>query len=210
MSWYIETGISVAADTEKRESTFWARLQGEWNKISTLNNLVDSHPWLPEYEKYYDPFNEYKFNIDNPMKDTSDALEEGKRRLAAGDLPSAVLCFEAAVERATDNAEAWLMLGKTQAENEQDPLAICALKNCLRIEPTNETALMTLAISYTNESYQNQACLTLKEWLSKHQKYKHLVETPPSPQQQQQPPQDANQRAAKSSVSTILFKSVEY
>lgn len=184
-------------DPDKYESIFWARLQGEWNKISSLNNLVDAHPWLPEYEKIYDPFNEYKFNTENPMRNMNNALEEGKRRLEAGDLPSAVLCFEAAVQEDPKNAEAWLILGKTQAENEQDPMAICALKNCLQIDPTNLVALMTLAISYTNESYQNQACITLKEWLSKHEKYKHLVDN-----------SNDSRRRSKSDVSTILFKFV--
>lgn len=53
------------------------------------------------------------------MADHPDALEEGKKRVAAGDIPSAVLCFEAAAKSSPDNALVWQLLGTTQAENEQ-------------------------------------------------------------------------------------------
>lgn len=180
------------------ESSLWSKLQEEWSKAASSDNISTTHPWISEYETFYDPFKEYKFNEENPMKDLSDAFEEGKKRLEKGDLAGAVLCFEAAVQQDEANAEAWLMLGKTQAENEQDPLAISALKQCLALDPSNNQALMALAVSYTNESYQSQACLTLKEWLTKNDNYKHLV---PSSSIKSQP---ANE------VSSILFRFVSF
>lgn len=53
------------------------------------------------------------------MADKVNALEEGKRKVHEGDLSSAVLCFEAAVQQNPDSIEGWLLLGRTQAENEQ-------------------------------------------------------------------------------------------
>ena len=50
----------------------------------------------------------------------------------------------------------------TLAENEQDPGAITAYKRCLALEPSNLVAIMGLAVSYTNESYQLQACQALE------------------------------------------------
>ncbi|KAI4497026.1 hypothetical protein M0802_007772 [Mischocyttarus mexicanus] len=186
-----------SADADNYESTFWTRLQNEWDKISSSDDISTVHPWISEYEAYYDPFKDYVFHDENPMKNLSDAFEEGIKRLNAGDLPSAVLCFEAAVQQNENNSEAWLFLGKTQAENEQDPLAISALKRCLKLDPLNGKALMALAVSYTNESYQKQACLTLKEWLLKNEKYKHLSIS-----------KNTVEHNLRSSVSTILFDDV--
>ena len=58
---------------------------------------MQDHPWLSDFtdEKH----EEYRFKEDNPLKEHPDALEEGKRRLAQGDIPSAVLLFEAAVQQ---------------------------------------------------------------------------------------------------------------
>ncbi|KZC15170.1 Peroxisomal targeting signal 1 receptor [Dufourea novaeangliae] len=163
----------TSSETDNHDSAF-LRLQNEWEKVSSSEELSSKHPWLSEYDTYYDPFKDYEFHEENPMKNIPNPLEEGKKRLEAGDLPSAILCFEAAVQQNENDSEAWLLLGKTQAENEQDPFAISALKRCLTLDPMNGAALMALAVSYTNESYQNQACLTLKEWLLKNEKYKHL------------------------------------
>lgn len=141
-----------------------------WEGINKLN----AEEWSGSGLDYNPTFKEYEFLKTNPMKDLPNALEEGKRRLQAEDLPSAVLCFEAAAQQDENNVEAWLLLGKTQAENEQDSLAISALNRCLSLDPSNCVALMTLAASYVNESFHKQACLTLKEWLLKNEKYTHL------------------------------------
>lgn len=81
------------------------------------------------------------------------------------DIPAAALLFEAAVQKHTDNPEAWYLLGTTQALNEQDPQAISALSKCIDLEPGNLKALMALGASLTNESYYYQACRILKVFL---------------------------------------------
>ena len=59
---------------------------------------VQDHPWLSDFSDERQE-EEYKFKEDNPLKEHPDALEEGKRKLAEGDIPAAVLLFEAAVQQ---------------------------------------------------------------------------------------------------------------
>lgn len=109
------------------------------------------------------------------MLNVENAFEKGKAFLAQGDVPSAVLCFESAVRQDMENAEIWELLGTSQAENEKDPNAIAALKKSLELRPNNRNVLMALAISYTNESLQNQALHMLIDWLRCNEKYQHIV-----------------------------------
>lgn len=156
---------------------FWEKLQDEWRRISEEQE-AEGHPWLSDFTEIYDPYKEYKFDEENPMIDVENALEKGKAFLVQGDIPSAVLCFEAAVKQNPKSVEIWELLGTTQAENENDPNAIPALKQALELNPNNMNVLMSLAVCYTNESYQNQALKMLTNWLATHPKYSHIV--PPS------------------------------
>lgn len=109
------------------------------------------------------------------MLGVENAFAKGKAFLERGDIPSAVLCFEAAVHQDENNAEIWELLGTSQAENEKDPNAIAALKKSLALNPNNRNVMMALAISYTNESLQNQALRMLIDWLRTNERYKNLV-----------------------------------
>ena len=64
----------------------------------TTSLFVQDHPWLSDFSDN-ERQEEYKFKEDNPLKEHPDALEEGKRKLADGDIPAAVLLFEAAVQQ---------------------------------------------------------------------------------------------------------------
>lgn len=178
---------------------FWQRLQDEWAKISEESD----HPWLSEFDESYDPYKEYKFAEENPMKDIDNALEKGKEYLAKGDIPSAVLCFEVAVSKDSENADAWEYLGISQAENEMDPQGIAALKRSLDLKPGNSKVLMALAVCYTNESLQSQAVKMLTTWLENNPKYKHLV--PPQPET----PVDAAAAAASSLIRGNRLQEVQ-
>ena len=115
--------------------------------------------------------------------------------LFSGDLPSAVLLFEAAVQQDPGNAEAWALLGTSQAKNEKDPSAIAALKQSLTLNPGNQEVIMSLAASFTNESYQAHACHALQgqccfldetksvnvsasDWINHHPEYSKLMKNP--------------------------------
>lgn len=157
------------------ESNFWNNIQDQLNQAQNLGSdeELSSDAWLSEYIENTNA--DYQFSEENPMIDINEPLERGKQFLDKGDFPSAVLCFEAAVQKEPENSEAWFYLGRTQAENEQDPNAIPALKKCLQLDPSNASALMALAVSYTNENYYNQALETLLIWLKNNEKYSDLV-----------------------------------
>lgn len=173
--WSEEHQQAQSSKDDEFNSEFWNKLQEEFKKVSETE-IDPAQPWIDEFNSYYNTnTKEYEFSDENPMMEIPKPLERGKEFLDQGDFPSAVLCFEAAVKQEPENVEAWLLLGTTQAENEQDPSAISALNKCLQLEPTNLKALMALAVSYTNESYYNQACQMLLNWLKYNSKYQELI-----------------------------------
>lgn len=58
---------------------------------------AETHPWLSEFE-HGETVCDYQFQEENPLKDSNDPLTEGLRKRSEGDLPTAVLLFEAEVQ----------------------------------------------------------------------------------------------------------------
>jgi len=110
---------------------------------------------------------EYLFEAENIFKDQGNPFEQGLRIISeGGNLSLAALAFEAAVQKNPDHVEAWVHLGSAQAQNEKEEAAIRALEQAMKLDPNNLTALMGLAVSYTNEGYDSTAYRTLERWLS--------------------------------------------
>jgi peroxin-5 len=110
---------------------------------------------------------EYMFEEENLFKDVLNPFDEGVRIMdEGGNLSLAALAFEAAVQKDPQHVEAWCLLGSAQAQNEKETPAIRALEQALKIDPNNLSALMGLAVSYTNEGYDSTAYRTLERWLS--------------------------------------------
>lgn len=155
---------------QKDDLAFWQMLADDWNQAAKEDE--SAYNWLGDYETVTDPFKDgYFFKDDNPLKEVPNAFQEGLKKLEEGDIPSAVLLFEAACQQEPENQMAWQYLGTTQAKNEHDPAAIRALKRALELDPKNLTTLMALAVSYTNESYQKLACDCLAQWIRNNEAY---------------------------------------
>ncbi|CZS89107.1 probable peroxisomal targeting signal receptor [Rhynchosporium graminicola] len=138
-----------------------------------LGHMGDFDQWdgfdnLNTHQPFRDPqLGDYMFEEDNIFKEVGNPFEEGVRIMQeGGNLSLAALAFEAAVQKDTQHIDAWVLLGSAQAQNEKETPAIRALEQAVKIDPNNLTALMGLAVSYTNEGYDSTAYRTLERWLS--------------------------------------------
>ncbi|CAG4988539.1 unnamed protein product [Parnassius apollo] len=161
-------GNERAMGKDKMIDEMAEKYKDEWSKLSDITGdwKLSTTDGIPE---------EYSFTEGNVMLENKSAFELGKEKLKMGDIPGAVLCFEAAVQQQPTSAEAWFFLGTTQAENEQDPLAITALKKSLKIDPRQLEAYITLAAAYTNEDMPKFAFIALYNWLNASPKYSDLI-----------------------------------
>lgn len=120
------------------------------------------------------PHDKYAFEEKNDYMHNPDAYEIGCKLMEGGaKLSEAAMAFEAAVQENPKHVDAWLKLGQCQIQNEKELQGITALENCLQCDPTNLTALMSLAISYINEGYDTAAFKSFEKWIET--KYPEVV-----------------------------------
>ncbi|GJQ08923.1 hypothetical protein GpartN1_g714.t1 [Galdieria partita] len=182
------TSEEWAKELVKEEHATWAE---EFQQDSS------SLPWQEEYlekENFEDTFEddlraylgrdpnelEYEFTEENPYLGNPNAMAEGERLYAEGDLRNAMLAFEAAVRAEPSNAKCWFLLGRTHTEMDQDNPAIICLRRSIEVGGEVADALLELGVSYTNELNHSQALAYLKRWLETQPKYQAFSHQQPS------------------------------
>lgn len=162
-------------NSESLENDFISQQYEDFKQTQKDTMPADMAQWERDFAKYASTrahFGEYRFEekehnqfLDLPKE--SDPYEIGLQLMENGaKLSEAALAFEAAIQRNENHIDAWLKLGEVQTQNEKEIAGISALEKCLELHPENSQALMTLAISYINEGYDNAAFATLERWIS--------------------------------------------
>ncbi|KAL1736128.1 hypothetical protein EV714DRAFT_279498 [Schizophyllum commune] len=174
--WEAEFNQLMNGQRDELEFDYAKDMQNAWE--GGLGDFDGSlAPKRVEFDEYGIPKLEpYEFEQNNPYLDGSNqarsALEEAKALLEHnGSLAEAALLLEAAIQKGDlgqGNYEAWILLGETRNMDEREEAGMRALAEGVRIaEETDQSGagMLSLAISYTNESYDRGAHAMLVRWL---------------------------------------------
>jgi peroxin-5 len=132
---------------------------------SDLNDFLQS--WNQEQKKY-------NFEENNEFLGHENCFQSAVKKEELGLTNEAILLLEAEVMKNPQNSEAWCLLGRLHAKNDEDSRAISAMLRGLEVDPYNLELLMYLGISCTNEFDEDQALMYLKTWIQHHPIYSEI------------------------------------
>ena len=99
-------------------------------------------------------------------------FDKGMKHFDAGNMSEAIQAFETELRHVdADNSDAWRMLGRCHAENDQDRKAIACLERAVDRDPYSVEALLLLGTSYVNELDHPRALRNLKAWATHNPMY---------------------------------------
>ncbi|KAG2742080.1 TPR-like protein [Suillus brevipes Sb2] len=172
--WEAQFNQLMGRDREELDQDYSTAMQEAWNGgFGNLNESAleskyndDGTPILTAYvfepnNKYLDPSSSSR----SPLSEAKAFLEQG------GSLSEAALLLEAAIQKGElgeGGYEAWILLGETRNMDEREDLGLRALTEGVRLSEAanaNGVGMLSLAISYTNESYDRAAYNMLLRWL---------------------------------------------
>ncbi|MES1910135.1 MAG: hypothetical protein MHM6MM_002789, partial [Cercozoa sp. M6MM] len=102
------------------------------------------------------------------QQDVDGVFQQGLHELRDGCLLEATRCFEAVVQRQSDNAAAWRFLGQCHAENENRMQCIAAFARAAELDAYDSEAQFMLAVQYTNRNDEFAALQHLRAWVAHH------------------------------------------
>lgn len=182
-----DRSVPGSGDISREFETIWEGIKAETAHTRKLGAeedlLLDMENWdtlagVSNNSLIQDPqMGSYTFESESPFDAAQDPYAEGIKILDdGGNLTMAALAFESAVRRQPSHVDAWVQLGTTQAQNENETAAIRALVTALELDEKNTDALLALAVSYTNEGYDSSAYRSLERWVAA--KYPTVVTEP--------------------------------
>ncbi|KAF8554193.1 TPR-like protein [Imleria badia] len=173
--WESEFNQLMTAQREELEQDYGGVMQDAWQ--SGLGEFTDRATDNPKFDELgYPILPEYVFEQNNPflLPPTSlrSPLSEAKALLERNvSLSEAALLIEAAIqtgELGEHGYEAWILLGETRSMDEREEQGICALMEGVRraeAAGADGAGMLSLAISFTNESYDRASYHMLWRWL---------------------------------------------
>ncbi|OSC97435.1 peroxisome targeting signal receptor [Trametes coccinea BRFM310] len=171
--WEAQFNQMMNAQREDLDFDYEGMMQNAWEGYGT-----DFEPPMQFDEQGLPILEPYAFEKDNKYLDPShskSALQDAKDLLARnGSLSEAALLLEAAIQHGDlgeGGYEAWILLGETRSMDERDDAAMRALmEGVKRAEAAGATGagMLSLAITFTNESLEKASHTMLLRWLSAH------------------------------------------
>uniref|UniRef100_A0A4W4FLQ0 Peroxisomal targeting signal 1 receptor n=1 Tax=Electrophorus electricus TaxID=8005 RepID=A0A4W4FLQ0_ELEEL len=162
------TGRQLSDKAQAKEAHNWA---SSFTQVSEES----AESWVDEFTTSGPDFQQAKAAVESDI-DFWEKLQQEWEEMAKRDAEAHPWLSDFDQMLSTSYDKAWQYLGTCQAENEQEFAAISALRRCIELKKDNLTALMALAVSFTNESLHRQACETLRDWLRHNPKYRHILE----------------------------------
>jgi peroxin-5 len=196
-------GVSVerlAAAWEEAEKQF---TQDDYSNLATDGNELYENRLSQHVHYEYSTESELYGKVQGDEEKYIDLMSEGMKHFQEGDTSEAILCFESEVRNVDgNNADAWLMLGKCHAENDQDRKAITCLENAVERDPFSTEALLALGVSYVNELDYERAYKNLNNWLTHNPNYAGLEMMSTAP--------NSGQEGALYQLKSLLKQAKEY
>ncbi|KAI0266835.1 peroxisome targeting signal receptor [Gloeopeniophorella convolvens] len=174
--WEAEFNNLMSAQREDGEwEDYSTAMQHAWEETAadmddTFGHSVKfDHEGLPILDAY--TFEEHNKYLD-PSSSTQSPLAQAKMMLEQNaSLSEVALLLEAAIQKGElgeGGYEAWILLGETRNMDEREELGMKALSEGVRIAEESGAAgpgMLSLAISYTNESFDRGSHTMLMRWL---------------------------------------------
>lgn len=179
----------MAANPEQWAAQFKEKMGPEWAAQFAAEG-GGQEEWMQEYTKMQEALgeqdwagdflqqqNKYTHSEDNPFLVDPNAFDKGLEHFMEGNLPQAILAFEADVQQNEQHADGWKYLGLTHAEADEDLKAIASLSRCIEIPGSEHDpeALMSLGVSYANELQSDRSVEHLQKYITGNPEFAGIV-----------------------------------